>query len=227
LQDAIRATDDQQAITDLKVLGSVIQGMSDFGEALVLQERGLYRKAAGYMEQAENEFKLSTQPGFQAFGKWAGAFYHYFGAIASEFDAKYDMAVKEYRKASQAFSEAADTFPSDTSTISAVGSRVRFYADAASDRLESAKTRPEWKEMELQKGKRIAGLVFFILWLVGVAAIVVAVKTLVLSIDALMFVFLLLLTITSASLAAALIKPKEAFDFLSKLIEALNPFRRG
>jgi len=222
LQDARKETTDKQEIANLEKLGPIIKGLSDFGEGLGLQERGAYREAMRCMKQAEGRLKQSDELFYQAFSKWARASYHFCLATASELDGMYEVAVREYGKASQAFSEASDAFPMDTGPMRSLGSKVRFSADAAKSRQEAAKARPEWKKRELQKGKRIAGLIFFGLWLTGLAVIIVAIKTLALSIDALMFFFLLLLTFTSAALAAALIKPKEAFDFLRELVAAVK-----
>jgi tetratricopeptide (TPR) repeat protein len=217
LQNAIKETDDHEKIAAMKTVASTIEGLSNFGEGFILQERGAYREAMQYMKQAETRLKQSDED-FQAFGKWAEASSHFCLAVASELDSKYEVAVKEYGKASQIFSEASDTFPTVTEPLRALGSKVRFYADAAKDRQDAAKARPGWKKSELARAKKIAGLAFFGFWLVGIAAIVIAIKTLALSIGTLMFTYLVLMTIAVAAIAAILIKAKEAFNFLEKVM---------
>jgi hypothetical protein len=210
----------------LREIESLVKGVTAFGEGMVSQERGKYREASQYMAQAEFELRPQSGTGRQVvvlstlewFGRWAAALHHYYSGIGNELDGHYDVAVKEYERASQGFLKASDVMPTDNALFRSLGARLKLYAEAARDRGEGAKARPGWKEREWERGKRIAGFVFFGLWLIGIGVAVIAVKVLGFGLSALMFLVLLLLAFTAAALAATLINPKEAFDFLKIII---------
>jgi hypothetical protein len=66
----------------------------------------------------------------------------------------------------------------------------------------------------VEKGRKSAGLIFFALWIVSCGGVFVAIKILSLSVAGYEFIAILAVTFVGSMLAAALIKPAEAMQFL-------------
>jgi hypothetical protein len=125
--------------------------------------------------------------------------------------------VKEYRAASQAYAIAADRFPNDEEAYYTNAARMRFYADASTARATAAWARANDIDVQLHKGRKSAGLIFFALWIVSGAGIVAALKFLSQSIAGFELITILVITFVGSMLAAALIKPAEAIRILENL----------
>ena len=94
-----------------------------------------------------------------------------------------DAAIRGYEQASKAFVVAADAFPATSADFASMGSWVRFYAESSRERAKSVVTRKGWRQRQQAKAQRQAGLIFFGLWLIAIAATVAALQILKLTID--------------------------------------------
>jgi hypothetical protein len=193
------------------------RGMSFFGEGLVLQERGAHAAAVGRLQQAEVELDQLTAPADLAFARWAKAAQHSNAAMHSELQGDYTKCVKEYKEASAAYQIAADRFPNDNEVYYTSAARLRFYADASNDRANAALARSNNAQAQSDKGRKSAGLIFFALWIVSAGGAFAALKFLALSIPGAEFIVILAITFVASMVAAALIKPTEAMQFLNAL----------
>ena len=193
------------------------RGMSLFGEGFILQERGEHVESAERFQKAEEELGRLTSPADLAFARWAKAAQHANAAMQSELNGNYEACVKEYRAASAAYAIAADRFPNDQDAYYTNAARMRFYAEASTARANAALARGNDIEVQLHKGRKSAGLIFFALWVVSGAGIVAALKFLSQSIAGFEFITVLVITFVGSMLAAALIKPTEAMHILQNV----------
>jgi hypothetical protein len=162
------------------------RGMSLFGEGFILQERGAHAQAAIRFQESEVEL----------------------GQLKSSVD----LAFERWAKAAQDYAIAADRFPNDEDAYYTNAARMRFYADASLERANSALARANGIEVQLHKGRKPAGLIFFGLWILSGAGTVAALKFLSQSVSGFEFITVLIITFVGSMLAAELIKPSEAMQ---------------
>lgn len=193
------------------------RGMSFFGDGFVMQERGAHIEAMTRFQKAEAELGQSKTPIDLAFARWSKAAQHSNAAMHGEPQGDYEACINEYRAASAAFAIAAERFPNDDEVFFTNAARMRFYAEASNDRANAALARSNDVEVQLYKGRKSAGLVFFALWLLSGSLVVAALKLLSQSITGIEFITVLVVAFVASMLAAALIKPAEAMQFLGSL----------
>ncbi len=199
------------------------RGMSLFGEGFILQERGAHAQAAVRFQEAEVELGQLKSSGDLAFARWAKAAQHSNAAMQSELQGNYDSCVREYKEAEKAYAIAADRFPNEEDAYYTNAARMRFYADASLERANSALARANGIEVQLHKGRKSAGLIFFGLWILNGAGTVAALKFLSQSVSGFEFITVLIITFVGSMLAAALIKPSEAMQMLENIGIANRP----
>ena len=193
------------------------RGISSFGEGILAQERGAHAEAMQRFQAAEAELGKLQSPSDRAFARWAKAAQHANAAMQSELDGDYETGAREYNAASEAYADAAESFPNDNQVFYTNASRMRFYAKAFTDRAHAAEARWNSVKLEANHGRRSAGLIFFLLWIVSGGGAVAAIKYLSQSMTGYEFITILLITFVGSMLAAALIKPEEAMQMLGSL----------
>ena len=191
------------------------RGMSLFGEGFLAQERGAHAEAMKRFEKAEAELEKLNSPIDLAFARWANAAQHANAAMQSELGGDYESCVREYKVAAKAYAEAAESFPNDNEVFYTNASRMRFYAQASTDRANAALARSKDAKLQVNKGRRSAGLIFFLLWIISGGGAVAASKYL--SFTGYESITILLISFIGSMLAAALIKPEVAVQMLGGL----------
>jgi hypothetical protein len=218
-QIAKAATDDLER-SGARGFIELLKAFSSLGEAMALQEKGAYLAAAAKMKDAEPGLKASPLPAAIALSLWAKAAQPYYRAMNDEVEGADDAAIRGYEQASKAFVVAADAFPATSADFASMGSWVRFYAESSRERAKSVVTRKGWRQRQQAKAQRQAGLIFFGLWLIAIAATVAALQILKLTIDTYSFLLLMFVCFLTAGVAAALIKAEVALRMFSSALRS-------
>jgi tetratricopeptide (TPR) repeat protein len=204
------------------VFASIVRGHTEFAEGMVLAQRGLYREAASRFGRASGEFLKCGKEEVLFLAKLTRANQYSSLGASDELEGEHERAIKRYESAKKGFTESAALLPAEHALTPQLRSTLTFLADSMRDRQEAARSRPDARQRLLRRGMRNAGILFFCLWLVGIAATAIACRALYPDLSFFGFFLALVLAFVAAALGAALIKAKEALAFLQQLVATVT-----